>query len=286
MNKTYFIIGANGQLGRALVKILPEATNVDRDELDISDKQSLDQFEWGTEPGIVINAAAYTAVDAAETPGGREKAWEVNARGVELLAQKVHELGRVLVHISTDYVFDGTSPVPYLETDQPNPVSEYGKSKAAGDEAAASAHRYIIIRTSWVIGDGPNFVRTMLRLGREKAEISVVDDQRGRPTFAFDLAKATLQLFENPNFTYGIYNCTNSGPIVSWAEFAREIFTQAKIECRVKPITTVEYVADKENVAKRPANSALNLAKLEDAGIKMPDWRESLTNYLKEELKK
>ncbi len=280
------VIGANGQLGRALMKVLPEATGVDRDKLDVSDKKSLDQFKWGTYPGMVINAAAYTLVDAAETPEGREKAWEVNARGVELLAQKVHELGQVLVHISTDYVFDGTSLVPYLETDQPNPISEYGKSKAAGDKAAAIAHRYIIVRTSWVIGDGPNFVRTMLRLGKEIAEISVVDDQRGRPTFAFDLANAIPQLFENPHFAYGIYNCTNSGPVVSWAEFAREIFSQAKIDCQVKPITTAEYIAGKENIANRPANSALDLTKLEEAGINMPDWRESLTNYLKEELEK
>lgn len=275
------IVGANGQLGQELSRLFPEATKVDFKELDITDAKAVTAHNWeGVD--VILNAAAYTRVDEAESPEGMPMAWSANVLGVANLANvaRVHNL--TLVHVSTDYVFDGTKPGEYEETDPVNPRGVYGSSKAAGDLAAATAAQHYIVRTSWVIGKGPNFVRTMLGLGRERESVNVVDDQRGRPTFAGDLAAAIKHLVETkPEF--GIYNFSNAGPVVSWYEFTQKIFGLANISCKVEPTTTAKFSEGKESFAPRPANSALDLAKIKATGLNITNWESALVNYLKEE---
>jgi len=184
------IVGANGQLGQELRALFPQAQAVDFKELDISDSGAVQNYDW-SKFEIILNAAAYTKVDESETPEGMVKAWMVNALGVANLASAARQHRLSLVHVSTDYVFDGLKQGEYSEDNPIKPQSNYGRSKAAGDLAATSAPNHYLIRTSWVIGKGPNFVRTMLKLGSERNEVSVVDDQQGRPTFASDLAASS-----------------------------------------------------------------------------------------------
>ena len=278
------ITGAEGQLGKALRSVYPDGQFLDRSQLDISDYESLMSFDWGNVQTI-INAAAYTQVDQAETSEGMVAAWRANSQGVANLAAiaRQHELS--LVHISTDYVFDGNKKEPYTETDPINPQGVYARSKAAGDLAATAVPKHYLVRTSWLIGDGNNFVRTMLRLGAAKEELTIVNDQIGRPTFATDLTQAIHHL-ENSNSEYGLYNFSNDGKPASWADFARAIFELANIKCTVKDTSTVEYSKDKQPWAPRPANSVLNLDKIKSTGLRIPNWQDSLKIYIEEEVTK
>ena len=238
------------------------------------------------EPDLIINAAAYTAVDKAETY--IETAFAVNEKAVTLLAQAAHEADIPLFHISTDYVFDGTSSVPYKETDPVNPQSVYGASKLAGEQVLERTHtKHIILRTSWVFGStGNNFVKTMLRLGKEREELSVVADQHGCPTSARSIAEVLWQLAEKyvseRTLPWGVYHFSNS-PACSWHEFACEIFEQAVkagvLERKpvVQPITTAEYPTP----AKRPAWSVLDFEKVESlVERKVPRWHETLKDII------
>lgn len=277
------ITGANGQLGRALREIYPDAVAIDHDELDISDAEAVRHFDF-SEVKAIINAAAYTKVDEAETPEGMVAAFAANSQGVANLAAiaRAHEL--TLVHISTDYVFDGQKKEPHTETDAMNPLSIYGRSKAAGDLAAQSVARHYIIRTSWVIGEGNNFARTMLSLAKKGVDPSVVADQIGRPSFTVDLAQAIDHLLKNAPEP-GIYHCSNAGDTVSWADFAREIYQAAGHDPnRVSDTTTAEYFAGKDSIAPRPANSVLALEKIQSTGLHIRDWREALAEYIEKEL--
>lgn len=273
------ITGAGGQLGRALQELLPNAIAADRTRLDIADRRSVEQFNWA-EISAVYNAASYTNVDGAEKD--LASAWEVNTSGTANLAIATRQQNIPLVHISTDYVFDGAASGAYREDDPVKPLNHYGRTKAASELAAAINPQNFTVRTSWVYGEGNNFVRTMLALGG-RDELRVVDDQRGRPTFAGDLAQALVDLV-NKRPDYGIYHATNGGPVISWADFAKEIFAYSGHRCTIKPITTAEYAKAKPGMAPRPAYSALDLDKLESAGINMPDWKASLHQYLKGEL--
>jgi dTDP-4-dehydrorhamnose reductase len=275
------ITGAQGQVGKALQTVFADAVAVDRQELDITGAQAVASFDYA---GIeaIINTAAYTNVDGAQDPAAHDAVWAVNVTAVQNLVDAAQKHSLPLVHISTDYVFDGSQSEPYSEDDMPNPQSEYAKSKAAGDAIAARYSHHYIVRASWVIGDGTNFVRTMLKLGSTKPEISVVADQKGRPTFANDLAKAIHFLLTH-HAPYGTYNVTNDGPVVSWAELAEAVFAAAKLDCKVQALSTAEYAQGKPHFAPRPANSTLNLSKLGKTGMIMPDWREALTEYLQKE---
>lgn len=273
------VTGANGQVGRAIQELLPEGIFTDSSQLDITDSSAVQNFDWSNVQAI-INAAAYTNVDGAEAD--KETAKKVNADGVANLAAAATKHSVPLVHISTDYVFDGTATTPYETTAPLNPQSVYGATKAAGEQAAARAPQHYIVRTSWVYGDGNNFVRTMLRLGKDRDHLTVVDDQHGRPTNASDLARALVQLLKT-KAPYGVYHATNDGPVISWAEFATEIFRQTNLDCAVHPISTAEYTKGKTGIAPRPAYSALSLKALEEVGISMPDWRSSLSNYIQQE---
>lgn len=270
------ITGARGQLGRALGARLPEARLVGSADLDITDREALEAFDW-TGITAIINAAAWTAVDKAEEPDSTLRAWEVNATGVANLAWHARRLGIPLVHVSTDYVFQSAiaGPVP-LEM-APDPRGVYGITKAAGEMAARLAPTYYLVRTGWVFGDGPNFVRMMLRLGADRDEISVVDDQFGRPTYATDLADVLIALLER-GCPAGTYQATGSGDVVSWASFAAVILEGTG--CKIRPISSEEYARDRHNVAPRPSNSALDLSALEAVGITTRDWRVALAEYL------
>lgn len=275
-----FITGANGQLGRALKAKYPGARSADVKELDISDRDSVGNYDWSGIK-VILNAAAYTNVDGAETPEGRVAAWKVNAAAVASLAKIAGEHGITLVHVSTDYVFDGTND-PHTEDEPFSPLSVYGQSKAAGDIAAGLAPKHYVLRSSWVVGEGPNFVRTMLGLGQKGIEPKVVSDQVGRLTFTSELVRIIDHLLTT-NAEYGTYNATNSGEPASWADITRAIFKQAGYDLTVTDTSTAEYYEGKEGIAPRPLKSTLSLDKLEGTGFIPTDWREDLAKYIEKE---
>ncbi len=272
------VIGANGQLGRALQAALPGADFADRARIDLFDEESLDRVRW-SDYDTVINAAAYTAVDEAETPAGRTNCWDANVTGVARLARHVAQHGITLVHVSSDYVFDGSREGAYVETDNVAPLGVYGQTKAAGDAIVQTLPRHYIVRTSWVIGEGGNFVRTMASLAERGIDPSVVDDQIGRLSFTPDIAAAILHLLaERP--AYGVYNVSNSGEPGSWAQIAARVFELTGHDpARVTGVTTAAYFAGKQ-AAPRPLNSVLSLDKIAATGFTPRDADEALREYL------
>lgn len=277
-----FIVGANGQLGTALRAQYPEARSADISTLDITNRESVEQFDWsGIE--IILNAAAFTNVDGAETAEGRIAAWNVNASAVANLVRVAQKYDITLVHISSDYVFDGTIE-PHLETEPLSPLSVYGASKAAGDIAVSLLDKHYIVRTTWVIGEGKNFVRTMLGLAEKGISPTVVADQIGRLTFTDELVRAIDYLLTN-GASFGVYNVTNDGPLASWADITRKIFELAgHNELTVTDTTTAEYFAGKDGIAPRPLGSDMSLAKIHAIGFESQDWQKELSNYVKKEL--
>ncbi|GDX63155.1 hypothetical protein LBMAG34_6890 [Candidatus Saccharibacteria bacterium] len=278
-----FIVGANGQLGTALRKKYPKAKHADINELDITKKESINDFDWS---GIkyILNAAAFTDVDGAENQKGRIVAWKVNAEAVTNLVDVSNKKDILLVHISSDYVFDGTAKI-HTEEEDYSPLSVYGASKAAGDIACSIAKKHYILRTSWVIGDGKNFVKTMLELGQKGVDPAVVDDQIGRLTFTSELVRAIDHLLTN-KCEYGTYNVTNSGDSASWADITREIFKLSNLNNKVSDTTTTEYYKDKQGIAPRPLHSTLSLTKINSTGFESTDWGADLERYIKKEITK
>ena len=274
------IVGSNGQLGRALTKQYPKARAIDSDQLDISDQASVDSFDW-TDIKVIINAAGYTNVDAAETSEGRVLAWQVNAVAVKNLVHAAWTRQLMLVHVSSDYVFDGTQ-TPHKEAEVLSPLSVYGASKAAGDLLAAQLDEHYIIRTSWVVGEGKNFVRTMHDLAKKGVSPAVVDDQIGRPTFTTEIARAIDHLLST-SAPFGTYNITNDGEPISWADVAHEVFTKANAEGSVTSITTAQYFAGHPNSAPRPMHSTLDLGKIQATGFASADWKSYLKKYIERE---
>ena len=279
------VTGCNGQLGKEFQKISNIHTEhnwifTDINELDICDKHSVNTFFTEKTLDVCINCAAYTAVDKAEDE--EEKARNINAEAVSNLADACKLSNTLLIHISTDYVFDGTSERPYLENDIVSPNCVYGKTKAEGEQnIITSGCSYIIVRTSWLYSSyGNNFVKTMLRLGSEREFVNVVDDQNGNPTWAYDLANAIMLLilrFENREVKE-IFNYSNEGTI-PWSNFAEAILYIGNKNCEVRPISTKEYGSK----ANRPAFSALDKTKIRAfTGIKIPFWRESLIKCIEE----
>lgn len=277
-----FIAGANGQLGNALQAQYPAAQKADIDELDIANRDSVMSYDWsGIE--VILNAAAYTNVDGAETEEGRRAAWKVNATAVGYLTEAARKNNITLVHISTDYVFDGALD-PHTETEEFAPLSVYGASKAAGDLLIQQLEKHYILRTSWVIGEGKNFVRTMLELGKKGVSPTVVSDQIGRLTFTTELVRAIDHLLST-NSPFGTYNVSNEGESASWADITREIFNQAGFDnFTVTNTTTAEYYTGKSGIAPRPLQSTLDISKIEQTGFKPNDWKEDLKTYIAKEL--
>ena len=273
------VLGANGQVGRALRDTYAGSDHVEfagRDDIDLT-ADFADARRW-RDYGVIINAGAYTAVDAAETD--RAGAWAVNATSVARLARIAAENNITLVHVSSDYVFDGSAD-EYDESAPFAPMGVYGQSKAAGDIAAMTAPRHYIVRTSWVIGEGKNFVKTMASLAERGIDPAVVDDQVGRLSFASEIARGIRHLVDT-EAPYGTYNLTGSGPAVSWFDVARRVFELTDHDpARVTPTSTEAYFANaKTPIAPRPANSTLSLAKLEATGFTPADADASLTAYL------
>ncbi|GAA2127032.1 sugar nucleotide-binding protein [Nocardioides bigeumensis] len=288
--KKTLIIGALGQLGRALRKDFPRADLVDLIEspdhpdvrrLDVSDAAALAAWPWH-EYAVVLNAAAYTAVDAAETPEGRVSAWAANATAPAALARIAAEHRLTLVHFSSEYVFDGTAALdPGHTEDEPlSPLGVYAQSKAAGDLAVGTTPRHYLLRTSWVIGDGHNFVRTMASLAEKGVSPSVVDDQIGRLTFATELSRATRHLVDS-GAAYGTYNVSNEGPATSWADLARAVFEICgRDPGDVTPVSTEDYLAGKTGISPRPHHSTMSLTKIRATGFEPEDAQKALRNYL------
>jgi len=271
------IVGAGGQLGRSLAAVFPAAVALTRAELDLADSAAVEGFDFGPY-GTVINAAAHTKVDAAETPLGRREAWATNVTGVASLVGAAREHRLTLVHISSDYVFDG-SVESHDEEEPLSPLGVYGQTKAAADAVVATLARHYLVRTSWVIGAGRNFVRTMASLADAGAEPGVVDDQFGRLTFTEDLAAGIAHLLDS-NAPYGTYNLTSDGPVTTWAEIARDVFAaRGRPSSAVSGLSTEAYAAGKQ-LAPRPRYSTLTLGKIKAAGFVPPPGPQRLRTYL------
>jgi len=277
------LTGKNGQVGWELERCLLPRGRVfafDRASLDLADPDQIVARVRELKPELIVNAAAYTAVDRAESEP--EIAMQINTAAPGILAEEAKRLGALLVHYSTDYVFDGMKPTPYLETDTPNPISAYGRSKLEGERAIqASGCRHLILRTSWVYGlRGKNFLLTILRLAREGRELRVVDDQIGAPTWCRDIATATAQLTREAGAgkTDSLYHLT-AGGATSWYGFAREILKLRGIDTPVRAISTREYLVP----ARRPANSILSGAAISARRkVELPEWQVSLAICLRE----
>jgi dTDP-4-dehydrorhamnose reductase len=279
------LTGAQGQLGRSIQKmhgkLLPEGDIVftDLPELDITDAAAVTRFVKDFNPDYILNCAAYTAVDKAESDA--ENVFLVNALAPKVLALAAHEMKAGMIHISTDYVFDGQHHRPYTEEHPTGPQGVYGKSKLEGEMAVRQSHpRALIIRTSWLYSEfGHNFVKTMRRLGSEKESINVVADQIGNPTWATDLASAILHILagNRKDHASGIYHYTNEG-IASWYDLAVAVMSISDLHCKVSPIRTEEYPVP----APRPCYSALDKSKIKhDFGLSIPHWRESLEQCIR-----
>jgi dTDP-4-dehydrorhamnose reductase len=280
--KKILLTGKNGQVGWELCRTLMplgEVISVDVDELNLADATAIRKVVRDVKPAIIVNPAAYTAVDKAESES--ELALAINGTAPGVLAEEAERLGSLLVHYSTDYIFDGTKPSAYAEEDAPNPLGVYGATKLAGEEAIRAAGcKHLILRTSWVYGArGNNFMLTMLRLAKERRELRIVNDQTGAPTWCRSLAEITALILAqlncpNANPAFGTYHLTSSGS-VSWFDFAVEILRMAKVEPlpRLIPIPTSEYPLQ----AQRPANSVLSNGKLLRAfNLAAGDWKENL----------
>jgi len=269
------VTGSNGQLGRELVRLLPERGHetvaLSRKELDVGDAGAVAEALEAHAPDLVLNAAAYTNVDGCETEG--ELSFRVNALGPRNLAQSCERRGCELLHVSTNYVFDGKGDRPYEPFDPPGPISAYGRGKLAGEEYVRHlSNRWYVVRTAGVYGEGHNFVRTMLRVGKERDQLRVKDDEYVSPTYARDLAEGIIEIFESG--LYGLYHVTNSGSC-SWYEFTEEILGLAGIETEVVPIPSSEYPLP----AQRPANGLLSSV----GSPELRHWREALADYLRRE---
>lgn len=277
--KKIFITGCNGQLGRAINQVYEneevELINTDVAELDITNIEEVLACIEEHKPDVIINCAAHTNVNACESQW--DLAYKINAIGPRNLSIAASKVGAKLIHVSTDYVFDGTGTVPYTEFDQPAPLGAYGKTKHAGEEFVKQfADKFFIVRTAWLYGDGNNFVKTMLKLSETNEEVGVVADQVGSPTSALELARAIKKLVPTEN--YGIFHATCEGSC-SWADFAEKIFTLAGKDTKVKRLTTEEYPTP----AKRPAYSVLdNYMFRLTMDYTFPNWEDALVEYMKQ----
>ena len=280
MSMKVLVTGAKGQLGTDLMNELArqglEGIGVDVEEMDITDADACRRVISQAKADAVIHCAAYTAVDAAEDQV--ELCRKINGEGTRNVAVACREAGVKLMYISTDYVFDGKGTRPWEPDDKRAPLNVYGQTKYEGEIAIEElVERYFIVRIAWVFGvAGKNFIKTMLRLGREKGAVSVVDDQVGSPTYTYDLARLLTDMIQTDR--YGCYHATNEGEC-SWYEFAREIFRQAGMdEVKVTPVSSEAFAAK----AKRPANSRMSKEKLTENGFKrLPDWQDALRRFLR-----
>lgn len=276
------VTGYKGQLGYDVVNEATsrgiEAIGVDIDEMDITNQEQVNTVIKSGNYDAVVHCAAWTAVDKAEEPELFETVKKVNATGTKYIADVCEELDIPLMYFSTDYVFDGEGTTPWNEYDERHPLNVYGLTKAQGEEFVEKLKKHFIIRIAWVFGkNGNNFIKTMLRLGKERGAVSVVNDQVGNPTYTYDLAKLVVDMIQTDK--YGKYHATNSGDFISWYDFACEIFKQAGMDVKVTPVDSNQFPAK----AKRPKNSRMNQTELDKNGFnRLPAWQDALGRYLKE----
>lgn len=276
------VTGYKGQLGYDVVNEATsrgiEATGVDIDEMDITNQEQVNTVIKSGNYDAVVHCAAWTAVDKAEEPELFDTVKNVNATGTKYIADVCEELDIPMMYFSTDYVFDGEGTTPWNEYDERHPLNVYGLTKSQGEEFVEKLKKHFIIRIAWVFGkNGSNFIKTMLRLGKERGAVSVVNDQVGNPTYTYDLAKLVVDMIQTDK--YGKYHVTNSGDFISWYDFACEIFKQAEMDVKVTPVDSNQFPAK----AKRPKNSRMNQTELDKNGFdRLPSWQDALGRYLKE----
>lgn len=276
------VTGYKGQLGYDVVNEATsrgiEAIGVDIDEMDITNQEQVNTVIKSGNYDAVVHCAAWTAVDKAEEPELFETVKKVNATGTKYIADVCEELDIPMMYFSTDYVFDGEGTTPWNEYDERHPLNVYGLTKAQGEEFVEKLTKHFIIRIAWVFGkNGNNFIKTMLRLGKERGAVSVVNDQVGNPTYTYDLAKLVVDMIQTDK--YGKYHATNSGDFISWYDFACEIFKQAGMDVKVTPVDSNQFPAK----AKRPKNSRMNQTELDKNGFnRLPSWQDALGRYLNE----
>ena len=276
------VTGYKGQLGYDVVNEATsrgiEAVGVDIDEMDITNQEQVNTVIKSGNYDAVVHCAAWTAVDKAEEQELYDTVIKVNATGTKYIADVCEELDIPMMYFSTDYVFDGDGTTSWNEYDERHPLNVYGLSKAQGEEFVEKLKKHFIIRIAWVFGkNGNNFIKTMLRLGKERGAVSVVNDQIGNPTYTYDLSKLVVDMIQTDK--YGKYHATNSGDFISWYDFACEIFKQAGMDVKVTPLDSNQFPAK----AKRPKNSRMNQTELDKNGFdRLPAWQDALGRYLKE----
>lgn len=276
------VTGYKGQLGFDVVNEAIsrgiEAVGVDIEEMDITNANQVKTVIKNGNYDAIVHCAAWTAVDKAEDPELLETVTRVNVEGTENIANVCKELDIPMMYFSTDYVFDGQGDTPWDEYSDRKPLNVYGQTKYEGELAVEKLQKHFIIRIAWVFGvNGNNFIKTMLRLGKERGAVSVVNDQIGNPTYTYDLAKLVVDMIQTDR--YGTYHATNSGDFISWYDFACEIFKQTELEVEVTPVDSNTFPA----AAKRPNNSRMNQTELDKNGFdRLPSWQDALSRYLKE----
>ncbi|EOS60428.1 dTDP-4-dehydrorhamnose reductase [Firmicutes bacterium M10-2] len=275
------VTGYNGQLGYDVVNEATsrgiEAVGVDINEMDITNQEQVEKVVKEGNYDCVVHCAAWTAVDKAEEPELFDKVRAVNALGTKYINDVCKELNIPIMYFSTDYVFNGEGETPWDEYDEFEPLNVYGITKGEGEKYVLENPKHFIIRIAWVFGkNGNNFIKTMLRLGKERGAVNVVNDQIGLPTYTYDLARLVVDMIETEE--YGTYHATNSGDFISWYDFAKEIFKQAGMDVEVTPVDSSQFPAK----AKRPHNSRMNQTQLDQHGFtRLPDWKDALARYLK-----
>lgn len=276
------VTGGRGQLGRALGARVPDATLLDIEEVDLTDHDAVVRVLTELEPEVIIHGGAYTAVDAAEADPDGARA--VNAGGTAAVAEAARSLGAGLVYVSTDYVFGGEATTPYPEDHPTAPISVYGSTKLEGERAAAEVPGHLVVRTSWVFGEGRNFIGAILGAAASRDELTVVDDQRGRPTYAVDLAGGILDLLGCG--ATGVYHLQGDGEPATWADVAESALAAAGSSTRVRRVTTAEYDAGRARsgsgpIAPRPSYSVLDCSKAAALGVALRPWPEAVEDYVR-----
>lgn len=279
-DRRLLVTGAKGQLGRALARLVPAGVFLDRNSLDVTDREAVFRAIEHFGPEVIIHAAAYTGVDAAEADP--EGAQLLNVEATRWVAEASRKFGSMMIYPSTDYVFSGEKLFPYREEDETRPLSVYGRTKLEGEDATKGAGIYLVVRTSWVFGEGTNFVRSIVKAAESQRELTIVDDQVGLPTYARDLAAGILALTSAG--ANGTYHLAGGGEPASWADLAEAALDLVKSGAAVRRVATSDYYSSREGpVAPRPGYSVLDCSKAAEFGVRLRPWPEALAEYLKEE---
>lgn len=278
LGRRLLVTGAGGQLGKALANLVPDGVMLDRHALDVTDSDAVRSSIVAYDPEVIIHAAAFTNVDAAEADVVAAKA--VNVEGTRSVAEAAHDANAFLVYLSTDYVFSGDRNLAYREDDETGPASVYGATKLRGENVVSGNERHLIVRTSWVYGEGRNFIQSIFQLAELAEELSVVDDQWGLPTSALDLAKGLMALIERK--ALGIYHLAGAGKPTSWADLAAMVIRASGGQTKIRRVSTEEYATEHTGyLARRPRYSVLDCSKAAGIGVNMRDWPTAVEEFVR-----